>query len=234
MINDIISLLQNAGGLSRPNKFSVQIVPPKIFNSLVTSKISFDDPADVSPTSTETNSRPDYFNIMGIDNSEMQSRLDIMCHKAELPGRAFTTEDVRTYGSYFKIPLLDTYSDLPLSFIVGKDMKEKDFMDAWFYTIQDPETSDFNYVDEYSTTIEVYQMDEYDEITYGVRFYQCWPVSIGQLTLVYDERNTYHSLPVTFTYRKWINIKINSTSRKEIKARNKNTTAFENTIIRNK
>jgi hypothetical protein len=211
-ISDIIAQINEAGGLARPNRFSVQIVPPKVLSAT----------AESAPI--------DYFSALGV-NDGMQSRLDFMCNRAELPSRSFSTSDARTYGSFFKIPYVDSYADLTLSFIVGHDMMEKFFFDAWVYTIQDPETSDFNYVDEYATTIDIYQLDEFDDATYGIRAFQCWPVALGQLSLAYDERNTYHVYPVTFTFRKWINLKVNTGTPTSIEPTGAPPGAFEDTIF---
>ncbi len=128
------------------------------------------------------------------------------------------------------MPYVDTYADITFHFIVGRDMFEKDFFDAWSYTIQDPETADINYVDEYSTTVSVYQMDEYDNFTYGATLFQCWPVAIGGMTLDANEFNSYGVLPVTFTYRKWINEKANSGTPTSINSRSNSPVGFRSTI----
>lgn len=194
MIQDIISQITAAGGLSRPNKFSVQITPPAITQQLMNVNANI----------------PDYFKAVGVTGVDMPSRLDFMCIRTELPGKSFGASDIRTYGSTFQMPHIDVYSNITLNFIVGRDMIERHFFDAWLYTIQDPDTADFNYVNEYGTTVDIFQLDEYDNANYGVRLFQAWPITIGELHLDYGEMNSFHVLPITFTYRKWINTRINT------------------------
>jgi hypothetical protein len=210
-ITEIISMVTKAGGLARPNRFAVQIVPPMFYNSYIAGLLPQNPiigqiAAVVGVVGQIWGYKPDYFTKLGLFGRDMQTRLNFFCQDAELPGKGFQTSDIRTYGSYFKIPSVDTYSDITLSFICGSDMADRTFFDAWSYTIQDPETADFNYLNDYATTISIFQLSETNNATYGCRLYQCWPVSIGEMKLHYAENNTYHILPVTFTYRKWINI----------------------------
>ena len=234
-IKEIIAQVTKAGGLARPTRFAVQIVPPRIMKSL--NVVNNNDPAGlavlasvmgVSPQSL--GDIPNYFRQMGVEGQDIPNRLDFMCHQAELPGKTFKTTDVRTYGSNFSMPHMDVYSDIILNFIVGADMMERHFFDAWSYTIQDPDTSDFNYVNDYSTTMDIYQLNEFNVATYGVRFFQCWPITIGQMNLDYSQKNQYHWLPVTFEYRKWINLRVNSGTPTTIEPSGGAPTGFESTI----
>jgi hypothetical protein len=233
MINDIIAQITTAGGVARPSRFAVQIVPPNI-NSVLTlqQRQQIANLALLNGGVPQAfGNLPNYFKEMGLEGFDMPNRLDFMCMKAELPGKSFSVSDVRTYGAFFQMPYVDTYSNITLTFIVGKDMIERHFFDAWSYTIQDPSTSDFNYVNEYGTTMDVYQLDEFDQANYGIRFFQCWPITIGAMGLAYDERNSFHTLAITFTYRKWVNLRINSGTPTTIEPAGGAPAGFENTIV---
>ena len=235
-ITTFISAITNAGGVARPNRYSVSIYQPNIVsqslsssNNLLSVATQLAQQNQVSMQSLGT--LPDYFKDLGVGDLDIVPRLDFMCCKAELPGKTFNTSDVRTYGATFEMPYVDVYSDITLAFIVGRDMVERDFFDAWSYTIQDPETSDFNYVNDYATTVDIYQLDEFGQTqNYGCRLFQAWPKTIGELSLSYDQFNTFHILPITFTYRKWINVKINTNTPTSITATLGAPTPFEATI----
>jgi hypothetical protein len=237
-IQDLISQITKAGGLARPNRFAVQIVPPNISsiinqnNNLTLQQIhAAQQQSQLNGSNTQSQGLPsNYFEVMDIAESDIPNRLDFMCNKADLPGKSFNTNSVKTYGAYFDIPFVDVYTNTTLSFMVGRDMVEKHFFDAWSYTIQDPETSDFNYVADYATTMDVYQLDEADKATYGVRFFQCWPKEIGELHLEYGIMNTFHVLPITFTFRKWVNLRINSGTPTTIESSGGTPAGFESTI----
>jgi hypothetical protein len=236
-VQEIISQITKAGGLSRPNRYSVQIVPPNLSAALANNPQSLQQQQQAQQQASNTGLSlqsygyvPDYFTLMGIAEGDMPNRLDFMCNKAELPGKTFDTTAVRTYGAYFDMPFIDVYSNIQLSFIVGRDMIERHFFDAWSYIIQDPETSDFNYVSDYATTMDIFQMDEYNQTNYGVRVFQCWPKTIGELRLEYEAFNSFHILPITFTYRKWVNLRINSGTPTSIESASGTPTGFEATI----
>jgi hypothetical protein len=215
-ISKFIANITGAGGLSRPNRFSVSIYPPNQINMLDGSNVNNASKAAQIATQNEVSVESlggitNYFSMLGLSGSgNYTSRLDFMVCDAELPGKTFNTQDIRTYGSTYEVPSVDVYSDITLSFIVGRDMLERDFFDAWSYTIQDPNTSDFNYSMEYGTTVDINQLDEFDQSHYGCRLYYAWPKTIGELKLSYNSFNSFHVLPVTFTYKKWINLKVNT------------------------
>jgi hypothetical protein len=236
MIQDFISQITDANGLARPTRFSVQIVPPRIMQSLNLGSQDTDQArvaslASLLGTSPQSlGAMPNYFRQMGVEGTDIPDRLDFMCTRAELPGKTYGVSDIRTYGSFFSMPHVDVYADITLTFIVGQDMLERHFFDAWSYTIQDPDTSDFNYIDDYSTTMDVYQLDDTDNATYGVRFFQCWPLTIGQMNLDYSAHNQYHTLPITFEYRKWINFRVNAGTPTTIEPSGGVPRGFESTI----
>jgi len=236
-VQEILSQINDAGGLARPNRFAVQITPPRLTDiinnnqSLITQITALQQAQNTGQSPQSLGILPNYFSQMGIDQTDSATRLDFMCCKAELPNKTFNATDVRTYGAYFQMPFVDVYSTIPLMFIVGHDMFERNFFDAWMYTVQDPSTSDFNYVNEYASTVDIYQLDEFDIATYGIRLFQAWPLTQGEMTLEYEEMNSYHKLPVTFTYRKWINLLVNSGTPTSINPAGGPPASFESTIF---
>lgn len=237
-IHHFISQITKAEGLARPTRFEVEIYPPKIFSSRARAEENSHVYENLQTYFAERMGEPiqnfgvrkNYFEEMGVDGQDAVTRLKFMCHKAELPSASFSTSDARTYGSFFKIPYVDTYTDITLEFIVGSDMFERKFFEAWKYTIQDPETADFNYVDEYATVVVIWQQDEYGINKHGVTLFQTWPISIGSMELSYDMMNQYHTLPVTFTFRKWISNDIYTRTPTDIKNAGGNSQDFESTI----
>ena len=249
-ITNIISQISSAGGVARPNLFTVEItIPPAVLEGAALDQFSSKNPIDLVKAGISAALRgpalaniglinKGWFKKMGLQGYLMGERLKMSCTKAELPEKGFSTSDVRTYGSYFKMPHTDTYGDITLHFIVGRDMIEKHFFDAWSYVIQDPETADFNFVSAYATTIDIFQLNELGisigplTITgsdYSARLFQAWPIHIGALQLDYGTNDTYHILPVTFTYRKWINTRIDSQTPTNIQGPDPQN--FDNTVI---
>jgi hypothetical protein len=128
--------------------------------------------------------------------------LTLRCENAELPSRTFATMDRKTYGPVEKLPYLSTYNDLNLTFIVDGDMNQKKFFDAWLELVNPKFTNDFNYRDDYSTSIIINQYDVSNQLTYSIELIEAYPVSINQLDLDWGS-DAHHRLTVSFAYTEW-------------------------------
>lgn len=129
--------------------------------------------------------------------------LSYRCETAQLPGRTFATADRKTYGPIEKVPYISTYEDIELTFLVDDLMKEKYFFDAWLNFVN-PITNDFNYKNEYATTLLINQYDSQNNKIYSAELIDAYPISINQLDLDWSSADV-HKLTVTFAYTKWTN-----------------------------
>ena len=131
--------------------------------------------------------------------------LALRCEQAELPSRTLATAD-RKIGSVpvQKFPYLSTYNDLTLTFLVGGDMSEKLFFDAWMETINPSSNFNFNYKKDYCTDIVVRQYDMSDNLTYDVMMIDAYPIAVNQLDLDWSNDGV-HKLSVVFAYTYWTN-----------------------------
>lgn len=145
------------------------------------------------------------FATAGVDDPQLQRRLEFFCDQTELPGRAFGTYDVRHYGPVYKQPFVSAYPDVNLRFLVGHDMAEKYFFDAWMFTIEQPDTQNFAYLKDYVTQIWIDQLSETTgEPTYRCILYDAWPIAMDKMMLDYSATDTPHRLTMAFTYRRWV------------------------------
>jgi hypothetical protein len=125
------------------------------------------------------------------------------CENAELPGRTFGTVDQK-FGSNptQKYPIHTSYNDISLSFLVSDDMSEKTFFDIWMEYINPSQSFDFNYKDNYSATVTVYQFDVADKLSYAVNLLNAYPIVVNQLDLDWSSDGA-HKLVVVFAYDYW-------------------------------
>ena len=132
--------------------------------------------------------------------SQLNGGLTLRCENANLPGRTFGTVDQK-FGSNptQKFPMHASYEDITFSFIISGDMQERTFFDIWMEFINPTKTFDFAYKQDYSSTIIVYQYDQYDKMTYSVSLYNAYPISINQMDLDWST-DTPHKLSVVFAY----------------------------------
>lgn len=131
-------------------------------------------------------------------------RLNLRCEAAELPGRSIATTAMRIYGPEEKFPYQSTYNDVTLTFIVGDDMQEKLFFDAWMEWINPSLTFNMKYKGDYSVPLRVNQYDLDNKISYSIDMVDAFPVAINAMDLNWST-DGYHKLSVTFAYTYWKN-----------------------------
>ena len=140
-------------------------------------------------------------NVWDIRTSPQQ--LALRCENAELPSRTMGTVEQK-FGSNpsQKFPYHTAYNDMTLTFIVSDDMSEKIVFDNWLEYINPTSTFDFNYKDNYSTTITITQYDVKNEQSYAVTLIKAYPISVNQLDLDWSSEE-HHKLTVVFAYDYW-------------------------------
>lgn len=136
--------------------------------------------------------------------------LTYLCEIAEMPGRGFMNVDVRYYGPNQKLPYNTQYEDMTLTFLCRNEALERQFFDDWMNWINPVNTFDFNYRDEYSVEIDIYQYTDVDEDyedmpvpKYNVTLRDAYPILVNPQAMTWGD-DQFQRLSVTFTYTKWI------------------------------
>ena len=137
--------------------------------------------------------------------------LRMRCEASELPSRNFSTVDQKTYGPVQTFPVQNFYDKINLVFICSGDMQEKQFFDRWMnYISVSTRTSsvnndrllfDFEYRNNYTTSIEILQYDLAGNLSYVVKLQEVYPIAVNAISLSWDATNRINKLPVTFSYR---------------------------------
>lgn len=130
--------------------------------------------------------------------------LKMRCEATELPGRTISTGSTKIYNVEEKYPYQTTYGDISLTFIVGDDMTEKRFFDAWLEWINPSTNMNMKYKTDYVVPITIYQYDLQNKISYSVELLDAFPVSTNAMNLDWSSDGT-HKLTVTFAYTRWRN-----------------------------
>ena len=153
------------------------------------------------------------------DTENVINDIPFLVQNVSMPGRAIATSDYKTYGPVTKIARESIYADISMSFILTGDMAIKHFFDGWMNFIQDSQSYDPRYLDEYRGDIYIGQLSQdqdasilYDRngaesFGYAQKIEDAFPTAIGDVTLGFSENNTYGTLQVTFTYRRTVNLK---------------------------
>ena len=133
---------------------------------------------------------------------EIGRTLRMRCENAELPGRSISTTTMRIYGVEEKFPYQTTYNDMSLTFIVGDNMSEKKFFDAWLNWINPTINYNLKYKADYAIALTVNQYDVKNELSYSVTMLDAFPIAVNQLDLDWSS-DGHHKLTVTFAYTSW-------------------------------
>ena len=84
--------------------------------------------------------------------------------------------------------------------------KVKNFFDTWIQTTVNKDTFNVAFQEDYAVEVEIFQLDEQNNQTYGVELLEAFPKTIGAQTLDYSSTGEINKLPVTFSYRWWKNL----------------------------
>ena len=122
--NLFLSNIAAKGGPAKPSRFQVVIPIPLLVGKRVTASTASKllDLSNTLSTATEgfvdnllKNSKDDDAITTNVEASRF---LALQCEAAELPGKAFTTTDVKVYGPTFKVPNQVAYSDMKENYLM--------------------------------------------------------------------------------------------------------------------
>jgi hypothetical protein len=126
--------------------------------------------------------------------------LPFMCEAAEEAGRALQTVDIRHYGPSYKLPYQSVYNDMNLTFLCRGENKEKRFFDYWMNKINPNNTFNFEYHDDYVSSINIFTYDEAGKACYQQTLEAAYPIMVNPTQKTWAD-DQISRLTVTFTYK---------------------------------
>ena len=192
VLNEILASTHENDGMAFPSKYEVLFLPPSgsrgsggvgastnLFSQVLLGQVGGGDVRDVS----------------------------YQCHSISFPGRNITiTEDTNIYGPTREIADGFTYGDITGKFYCHNDMREKKFFETWQRLAYNPQTFAMGYYDDYVGTIQIFQLDQRGNRTYGCELIECFPNTIAAQALDSTQATTVTEVSVTFSYRWWRNL----------------------------
>jgi hypothetical protein len=166
------------GGLTRSNRFTVRFSLPAGLQ--------------VSP----------YFTQIGL------RQIMLFCSRANIPALSLSTAPTRTSGEVRNVPYDRNFEPLTLSFYADKGMNAKFLFDEWINLVQDRNTRQFAYWDEYvipSMTVTIEDLD--DSAIYEVEFFDIYPKTVNSIELDYSNSSVM-VINVVMEYRYWLSKRI--------------------------
>ena len=136
--------------------------------------------------------------------SEISRRLSQSCESLSLPGRGVSTTPNRIYGPVREMPHERLYSgDLDMTFRIGKDMLERDVFEKWMDQIVDKNSNDFKYYNEYTTEMNIAQLDHTDKQVYKIKLFDIYPKTINPIDYNASTVDDYVRQSISFHFRKY-------------------------------
>jgi|TARA_B100000035_G_scaffold63183_1_gene51227 hypothetical protein len=145
--------------------------------------------------------------VTGNLHGETARRISFRCNSISIPARSLRTQvNGNIYGPTHQVVQGQVFAPVEATFYCGSDLAERYFFEEWQKITYNPDTYDINYYKEYIGSIEIYQLNEQDERTYGCKLEECFPVTIGALPYGHSNTNQIQTISVEFAYRYWRNI----------------------------
>ena len=192
-----------AGGYAKPNRFEIIIIPPTGVRG--------------------TSSKAGIGEVMNLFTSVLQAlssngtsrSASFMCESFAIPGKNLTSApNTVLYGPEREIVSGENFGEIASTFYLSSDLKEKTFFDSWQAVATGSESGGFSlgYYDDYIGKIQIFQLDENDNRTYGCELIDCFPKTVTDLSVNQAVSTDILKLSVSWTYRYWKNIEFESGS----------------------
>lgn len=136
-------------------------------------------------------------------NQDALQKVLLFCDQIQLPGVSYATTPIRTFGEMRESPYDKLYDTCTLSFYVDTSLMVKRLFDSWMNSIQNEQSRNFNYYNQYTADMSIEVQDIKDMTRYRLDLYECYPKSIGSIQLDYSSKDIM-KLNVVMQYRNWI------------------------------
>lgn len=175
-IDDFKSLIGRSRGLAKTNRFMMLMQLPSGF-------------------ALEMN---------GVFDNPSSRDIALLCESCSLPGRSISTLDYRILRQSIKIPNGYVNEDITFSFHLTGDYLIKKVFDKWISSIIDIDKYRAHYLDNYTGTVTIQQLDSENKPIYSVELLKAYPISMTAITLDNSADNQTQKLSVTLTYEDYL------------------------------
>ena len=146
-------------------------------------------------------------NVLSKLHGETARSISFRCDSISIPARSLRTQvNGNIYGPTHQVVQGQVFAPVEASFYCGSDLAERYFFEEWQKITYNPDTYNINYYKEYIGSVEIYQLNEQDERTYGCKLEEVFPVTIGAMPYGHANNNSIQKVSVEFAYRYWRNI----------------------------
>lgn len=142
--------------------------------------------------------------------------IEMNCSAITWPGTNIATTDERLHGAMHKMPYDRIYNPVNATFYNTVDHKERTFFEHWLSSINTGHSTRFDYYDNYTTVINIMQLDSKNMVTKHIKLFDAYPMTIGDIELSYASENVIEQFTTTFTYHRYQIIPLKDTVFKNV------------------
>ena len=148
--------------------------------------------------------------LQAMNQDQNKRRVQAFCSEIAMPNREAISKEIRHNGPKRKFVYDYTSAPITATFYTDKFMRERTFFEMWQKAAFSNVTHNYNYYDDYVAPIDIFALGNYasqqerDDVTYGVRLYECYPKTISEVSFAHTS-NDIQTFTVTFDFRYWVN-----------------------------
>lgn len=146
-------------------------------------------------------------------SSQNARDLPLRIESVSFPGKNIrTTSDDNAYGPSYEVAQGISYAeDINITFLLKSNHEERWIFNSWQDLIVSPETYDLSYYEEYATSMYVYQLDEYNQVSAGIMIRDTYPKTVNALEYSNNSTNELVKATVSMAFRDWAPLDIQYT-----------------------
>ena len=225
LINQMLQYIMQAEGLGRSGRFYTSFrLPTGTRGPEMGSEEEFENFENTDGLPVETRGFATSDLTQQIQNQDGK-RVNAFCKGITMPDRTMTTTPIVTGAGAPRHFVTDhTYGDLSATFYADKYLRERQYFELWQKAAFNSLSNNYEFYDNYVSDIDLFNLGQFanssgssedpaarDDLTHGVKLYDCYPTSIGAPALSYENNNVIE-FTVTFKYRYWQNYFITKTA----------------------
>lgn len=124
----------------------------------------------------------------------------MLCKAASLPESTQGQAIVPFMGRQIKVAGDKEFNDWTVTMINDTDFSTRRAFEEWHHRISAFEGNvGVSNPSDYYSDIIVKQLNRAGDVIYTYKLFQCWPTSVGEVTLSYEDNNTVEEFTVTFS-----------------------------------
>jgi len=198
-LQEFISSMGKAKGFARTARYAVRITPPTNLNQLASLR-------NVGASGV-TAANPDASTMQQL-SKQLGEQVNLHCDSVSMPGHDLQSQSVQ-HGSAPARDIVQSHDyagNISASFYLDSHLRERHFFEMWQKMAVSTSTHKANYYDDYIGSMEIFQLDGNNQITYGIKATEVYPTTIGGIEYGYANSNTIAKLSIGFAYRQWYNL----------------------------